>query len=68
MRAGYSSRLATTRKRRSHALPEDSSTINPPEPAGPLTPTEKSARVAVPENSQVGKASTFHCERGGPQP
>jgi hypothetical protein len=71
VRAGYSSRLATTRKRRSRALPEDSSTADPARSARPLTPADRAARVAVLQKSLNGKASTFHarvCEQGGPQP
>ena len=71
MRLGYSSRLATVRKWRSHALPEDSPTIEPPRPAGPMTPIEKAARVAVRKKSLNGKALTFDArvrEQGGSLP
>jgi hypothetical protein len=71
MRAGYSSRPAAVRKWRSHALPEDSPTIEPPRPAGPMTPAEKAARGAVLKNTRIGKATTCHartCEQGGSQP
>ena len=71
MRAGYSSRLAAERKRRFHALPEESSAADPLRPALPLTPAGKTARVAVLQKSLNGKASTFHArtrEQGGPQP
>jgi hypothetical protein len=71
VRAGYSSRPAAVRKRRSHAFPGDSPTIDLPRPAGPLTPAEKAARGAILKNTRIGKATTFDArtrEQGGPQP
>jgi hypothetical protein len=71
VRAGYSSRPAAVRKRRSHAFPGDSPTIDPPRPAGPMTPAEKAARVAILKNTRIGKAPTLDartCEQGGPRP
>ena len=71
MRAGYSSRTAAVRKRRSHAFPGDSPTIDLPRPAGPLTPAEKAARVAVLKNTRISKATTLDaraCEQGGSRP
>jgi hypothetical protein len=71
VRAGYSSRPAAVRKRRSHALTEDSPTIDPPRPAGPMTPAQKAAQVAVLKNTRISKASTFDArtrEQGGSRP
>jgi hypothetical protein len=71
VRAGYSSRTAAVRKRRSHALTEDSPAIDPPQPASSLTPAEKAARVAILKNTRISKASTFDArtrEQGGSQP
>jgi hypothetical protein len=71
VRAGYSSRTAALRKRRSHAYPEDSPAIDPPRSAGPMTSAEQAAQVAFLKNTRIGKASTCHartCEQGGPQP
>jgi hypothetical protein len=71
VRAGYSSRTAAVRKRRSHAFPGDSPAAGPPRPAVLLTPAEKAAQVAVLKNTRIGKAPNFHaraCEQGGPQP
>jgi hypothetical protein len=71
VRAGYSSRTATVRKRRSHAFPGDSPAIDLPRPAGPLTPAEKAARGAVRKNTRISKAPTLDArarEQGGPRP
>jgi hypothetical protein len=71
VRAGYSSRTAAVRKRRSHAFPEDSPTIDPPRPAGPLMPAKKAARGAFLKNTRISKAPTLDArtrEQGGPQP
>ena len=71
MRAGYSSRPAEERKRRTLALTEDSPAIDLPRPAGPLTPVEQATQVAVLKNTRIGKAPTFHDrarEQGGSQP
>jgi hypothetical protein len=71
VRAGYSSPTAAERKRRSFALPEHSSAADPPRPAIPLSPAETAARVAVPNNSLIGKAPTFQARargQGGTQP
>ena len=71
MRAGYSSRLAAVRKWRSHAFAEDPWAIDPPRPAGPMTPIEKAARVAVRKKSLNSKVPTFHArarEQGGSRP
>ena len=71
MRAGNSSRPAGERKRRSHAFPEGSWAIDPPRPAGPMTPIEKVPRVAFPKKSLIGKAPTLDArtrEQGGSLP
>jgi hypothetical protein len=71
VRAGYSSRTAAVRKRRSHALTEDSPTIDLPRPAGPLMPAEKAARGAVLKTTRISKAPTFDArahEQGGSRP
>jgi hypothetical protein len=71
VRAGYSSRTAAVRKRRSHALTEDSPAIDPPRPAGPMTPAEKAARGAFLKNTRISKAPTFDAlarEQGGSRP
>ena len=71
MRPGYSSRLAAVRKWRSHALTEDSPAIDPPRPAGPMTPAEKAAQVAVRKNTRISKAPTLDArtrEQGGSRP
>ena len=71
MRAGYSSRTAAVRKRRSHAFPGDSPAIDLPRPAGPMTPVEQATQVAVLQKSLNGKAVIFHArarEQGGSRP
>jgi hypothetical protein len=71
VRAGYSSRPAAVRKRRSHDLTEDSSAADPPRSADPLTPSVEASRVAVRKNTRIGKAPTFDArtlEHGGSQP
>ena len=71
MRAGYSSRTAALRKRRSHAYPEDPPAIDPPRSAGPMTSAEQAARVAVLKNTRISKASTLDArarEQGGSRP
>jgi hypothetical protein len=71
VRAGHFSRTAAERKRRSHALPEDSSAADPPRPALSLSPAEKADRVAVLQKSLNGKAPTFDAHalgQGGSQP
>jgi hypothetical protein len=71
VRAGYSSRTAAVRKRRSHAFPEVSPVIDLPRLAGPLMPAKKAVRVAVLKNTRISKASTFDArarEQGGSRP
>ena len=71
MRAGNSSRPAGERKRRSHAFPEGSWAIDPPRPAGLMTPIEKAARVAVRKKSLNSKAPTLDARspgQGGSRP
>ena len=71
MRAGNSSRPAGERKRRSHAFPEGSWAIDPPRPAGPMTPIEKAARFAVRKNTWISKTPTLDArvrEQGGSLP
>ena len=71
MRAGYFSRPAGERKRRTLALTEDSSTADPPRPSVLLTPAEEEAQAAFRKNTRIGKATTFDArthEQGGSQP
>ena len=71
VRAGYSSRLAAVRKWRSHALPEDSPTIEPPRPAGPMTPIDKAAQAVFRKNTRISKTPTLDARargQGGSRP
>jgi hypothetical protein len=71
VRAWYSSRPAAERKRRSHVLPEASSTTPQPDRPARLTPAEKADRVAALKNALTGTAPAFDArarERGGSHP
>ena len=71
MRAGNSSRPAGERKRRSHAFPEGSWAIDPPRPAGPMTPIEEEVQAVFRKTTRISKAQTFDArlrEQGGSLP
>jgi hypothetical protein len=71
VRPGYSSRLAAVRKWRSHALTEDSPAIDPPRPAGTVTPAEKAAQAVFRKNTRISKAPTLDARargQGGSRP